>query len=233
MKLKMNNQKKYSIHIVEDDPDIGELLTFNLDKEGYRVKLETNGDKAFDKLVENPPDLLILDLNLPGLSGIEICKYLRQNARTKDLPIIMLTARTQEIDKVIGFEVGADDYVTKPFSIREMIVRVQALLRRAKPSVSDAFNLGDLSVYLNMHRVLCKEKDINLTPTEYKLLEALINAKGRVLSRTDLLDIVWGMDYYGESRTVDVHVKRLRDKLGNCSEVIETIKGTGYRLKIN
>lgn len=220
------------IYIIEDDPDISELLQFNLDREGFKVKTETDGEKAFNMIMEKPPDLLILDLNLPSLSGVEICKYLRKNARTKELPIIMLTARTQEIDKIIGFEIGADDYVTKPFSVRELIARVYALLRRAAPAVTDMFEIGELKVYLNMHRVLCKNKEINLTPTEYKLLEALINAKGRVLSRTDLLDIVWGMDYYGETRTVDVHIKRLRDKLGKCSELIETVKGTGYRLKL-
>jgi DNA-binding response OmpR family regulator len=170
---------------------------------------------------------------LPGLSGIEICKYLRENARTKDLPIIMLTARTQEIDKIIGFEIGADDYVTKPFSVRELIARVNALLRRSMPATADMFEYGELNVFLNMHRVTCQGDEVNLTPTEYKLLEALINVKGRVLSRDDLLDIVWGMDYYGETRTVDVHIKRLRDKLGKCAGMIETVKGTGYRLKIN
>ncbi|OPX31209.1 hypothetical protein B1H10_09130 [candidate division KSB1 bacterium 4484_188] len=127
---------RHTIYIVEDDPDIAELLQFNLDNEGYRTKMEGNGDKAFDLITRKPPDLLILDLNLPGLTGIEICKYLRENARTRDLPILMLTARTQEIDKIIGFEIGADDYVTKPFSVREVLARVQALLRRSKPKAA-------------------------------------------------------------------------------------------------
>jgi len=222
---------RQTIYIVEDDSDISEILQFNLDKEGFRVKLEKNGDKAYDAIMEKPPDLLILDLNLPGLSGIEICKYLRENARTKDLPIIMLTARTQEIDKIIGFEIGADDYITKPFSVRELIARVNALLRRTKPAFADVFEQGKLKVYLSMHRVLCQDKELILTPTEYKLLDALIQAKGRVLSRSDLMEIVWGMDYYGETRTVDVHIKRLRDKLGKCAAMVETVKGTGYRLK--
>jgi len=224
---------KQNIFVVEDDADIAELLYFNLEKEGFKVKTEKNGEKAFDQILNKTPDLLILDLNLPGLSGIEICKYLRENARTKDLPIIMLTARTQEIDKIIGFEIGADDYVTKPFSVRELIARVNALLRRSMPATADMFEYGELNVFLNMHRVTCQGDEVNLTPTEYKLLEALINVKGRVLSRDDLLDIVWGMDYYGETRTVDVHIKRLRDKLGKCAGMIETVKGTGYRLKIN
>jgi phosphate regulon transcriptional regulator PhoB len=224
---------KQTIFVLEDDSDISELISFNLEKQGYRVKTEKNGQKAFDLIVKQPPDLLVLDLNLPGLSGIEICKYLRENARTKELPIIMLTARTQEIDKIIGFEIGADDYVTKPFSMRELLARINALLRRSMPTMADTFELADLKIYLNMHRITCQNKEIVLTPTEYKLLEALANVKGRVLSRDDLLEMVWGMDYYGESRTVDVHIKRLRDKLGNCAVLIETIKGTGYRLKVN
>jgi phosphate regulon transcriptional regulator PhoB len=224
---------KQTIFVLEDDPDISELISFNLEKQGYRVKSEKNGQKAFDLIMKQPPDLLVLDLNLPGLSGIEVCKYLRENARTKELPIIMLTARTQEIDKIIGFEIGADDYVTKPFSMRELLARVNALLRRSMPTMADTFELADLKIYLNMHRVTCQNREIVLTPTEYKLLEALVNVKGRVLSRDDLLDMVWGMDYYGESRTVDVHIKRLRDKLGSCAALIETVKGTGYRLRLN
>jgi len=224
---------KQTIYVVEDDSDISELIGFNLDKHGYQVKTEKNGQKAFDLILQKPPDLVILDLNLPGMSGIEICKYMRENARTKDVPIIMLTARTQEIDKIIGFEIGADDYVTKPFSIRELLARITALLRRSMPAMAEIFEIGDLKMYLNMHRVTCKNNEIILTPTEYKLLEALVNVKGRVLSRDDLLDIVWGMEYYGENRTVDVHIKRLRDKLGSCAGLIETIKGTGYRLKLN
>lgn len=224
---------RQTIFVVEDDSDISELISFNLEKQGYKVKTEKNGQKAFDLILNHPPDLLILDLNLPGLSGIEICKYLRENARTKELPIIMLTARTQEIDKIIGFEIGADDYVTKPFSVRELLARIHALLRRSMPTMADVFEFADLKIYLNMHRVTCQNKEIVLTPTEYKLLEALVNVKGRVLSRDDLLDMVWGMDYYGESRTVDVHIKRLRDKLGSCATLIETVKGTGYRLKLH
>lgn len=222
---------KSTIFVVEDDPDILEILQFNLDKEGFRVKVETNGEKAFDAIVAHPPDLLVLDLNLPGLSGIEICKYLRENPRTKELPIIMLTARSQEIDKIIGFEIGADDYVTKPFGIRELVARINALLRRSRPALANMVRMGELTIYLNMHKVTCREKELTLTPTEYKLLETLVNVKGRVLSRADLLEMVWGMDYYGETRTVDVHIKRLRDKLGPCADVIETVKGTGYRLK--
>ncbi len=223
---------KGHILIVEDDRDIAELLQFNLENEGYRVNLETHGERAYEKIVAEPPDLLILDLNLPGLTGIEICKYLRENARTRDLPIMMLTARTQEIDKIIGFEIGADDYITKPFSIREVLARVKALLRRAKPASNDVFQRAGFQINFNQHRVLVEEAEVELTPTEYKLLVTLVRGKGRVLSRDDLLELVWGMDYYGEIRTVDVHIKRLRDKLGPAAALIETVKGVGYRFKI-
>lgn len=222
---------KQNIFIAEDDADITELLQFNLEQAGYRVRSEAHGERAFEKLVKKPPDLLILDLNLPGLSGIEICKYLRENPRTRDLPIMMLTARTQEIDKIIGFEIGADDYITKPFSVREVLMRVQALLRRSRPASSDVHVINHLKIYRNIHKVTCRDKELALTPTEYKMLEALANARGKVLSRADFLEIVWGMDYYGDTRTVDVHIKRLRDKLGECAGVILTVKGVGYRLK--
>ncbi len=222
---------KGNIFIVEDDRDIAELLQFNLENEGYRVQLETHGERAFEKIVAEPPDLLILDLNLPGLTGIEICKYLRENARTRDLPVIMLTARTQEIDKIIGFEIGADDYITKPFSVREVLARVKALLRRAKPAGNDVFQQQGLQVNFSQHRVVIDREEVELTPTEYRLLVTLIRGKGRVLTREDLLELVWGMDYYGEIRTVDVHIKRLRDKLGSTAGLIETVKGVGYRFK--
>lgn len=224
---------RHKIVIVEDDDDIAELLQFNLDADGFRTKTYSNGDVAYEEIIANPPDLLILDLNLPGLSGIEICKYLRENPRTRNLPIIMLTARTQEVDKIIGFEIGADDYITKPFSVRELKARIQALLRRVKPATAEALEIGRLKIFTQMHRVYCGKEELALTPTEYKLLEAIAQAKGRVLSRNDLLEIVWGMDYYGETRTVDVHIKRLRDKLKSCAEIIETVKGVGYRLKTN
>ncbi len=224
---------KQKIYVIEDDPDIAELVQFNLEKEGFVAKIESDGEKAYNMITEKIPDLIILDLSLPGMSGIEVCKYLRENARTKDIPIIMLTARSQEIDKIIGFEMGADDYITKPFSVRELIARTHALLRRTRPTLSDVFEVGDLKIYWNMHKVTCHDTEIVLTPTEYKLLEALANVKGRVLSRIDLLEIVWGMDYYGETRTVDVHIKRLRDKLDKCSKFIKTVKGIGYRLKID
>lgn len=221
------------IYIVEDDPDIAELIQFNLDKEGFDTRIENNGLKAYDLIIESPPDLLILDIGLPGLSGIEICKYLREKAVTRDLPIIMLTARTQETDKVIGLNIGADDYITKPCSMNELVARVNALLRRSKPSKVETVRIGNLTVNFNLRTVECDDTEVDVTPTEFNILSALINAKGRVLSRQDLLDIVWGEDYYGDARTVDVNIKRLRDKLSDHSNVIHTVKGVGYRIILN
>lgn len=222
---------KTRIYIVEDDPDIAELLDFNLLSSGYETKLESNGRKAYDMIMQDPPDLLILDLNLPELSGIQICKFIRENARTKDLPVIMLTAKAQETDKVIGLNIGADDYITKPFSVKELIARIKALLRRINPVNSDSFIYEELEVNFALKQVKIKNKEIEITPIEFKLLTAFINSRGRALSREDILNIVWGSDYAGEIRTVDVNIKRLRDKLNPYSEIIQTVKGTGYRFK--
>jgi DNA-binding response OmpR family regulator len=219
------------IYIVEDDIDIAELLEFNLNSAGFDTYIEANGRIAYEKIISDPPDLLVLDLSLPGLSGIEICKYLRENARTKDLPVIMLTAKAQETDKIIGLNIGADDYITKPFSIKELVARIKALLRRSGPAGGEIFSYGQLEINFGSMRVTIADKEITLTPIEFKLLSAFINAKGRVLSRDDLLDIVWGADYYGEIRTVDVNIKRLRDRLSKYGEIIQTVKGAGYRLK--
>lgn len=222
---------KTRIYIVEDDPDIAELLDFNLQSSGYETKSEPNGKKAYDMIMKDPPDLLILDLNLPELSGIQICKFLRENARTKNLPVIMLTAKAQETDKVIGLNIGADDYITKPFSVKELIARIKALLRRINPVNSDSFIHKELEVNFALKQVKIKNKEIEITPIEFKLLTAFINSRGRALSREDILNIVWGNDYSGEIRTVDVNIKRLRDKLNPYGEIIQTVKGTGYRFK--
>lgn len=222
---------KTRIYIVEDDPDIAELLDFNLLSSGYETKLESNGRKAYDMIMQDPPDLLILDLNLPELSGIQICKFIRENARTKDLPVIMLTAKVQETDKVIGLNIGADDYITKPFSVKELIARIKALLRRINPVNSDSFIHKELEVNFALKQVKIKNKEIEITPIEFKLLTAFINSRGRALPREDILNIVWGSDYAGEIRTVDVNIKRLRDKLNPYGEIIQTVKGTGYRFK--
>ena len=222
---------KTRIYIVEDDPDIAELLDFNLQSSGYETKLEPNGKKAYDMIMKDPPDLLILDLNLPELSGIQICKFLREIARTKNLPVIMLTAKAQETDKVIGLNIGADDYITKPFSVKELIARIKALLRRINPVNSDSFIYKELEVNFALKQVKIKNKEIEITPIEFKLLTAFINSRRRALPREDILNIVWGSDYAGEIRTVDVNIKRLRDKLNPYDEIIQTVKGTGYRFK--
>lgn len=220
------------IFIAEDDQDISELLQFNLVNEGFVVKTETRGDAAYSKIIEQKPDLLILDLNLPGLSGIEICKYLRETPSFRDIPIIMLTARSQETDKILGLKMGADDYVTKPFSIKELLARVNALLRRTKHGGNEIIKKENLEINLGSGKVIESGVEIAITPTEFKLLTALIKANGRVLSRQDLLEIVWGFDSYAEEHTVNVNIKRLRDKLATSQTLIKTVKGIGYRFEI-
>lgn len=222
---------KPTVFIVEDNIDIAELIEFNLDIAGFNTVVESHGTRAYERIIKDPPDLVLLDLSLPGLSGIEICKYLREQANTRDLPVIMLTARDQEADKVRGLNIGADDYITKPCSMNEMLARINAVLRRTKPTLIDSIQLGDLEINLASNLVYCKNSEIQLTPTEFKIITALVKAKGRILSRTDLLEIVWGVDYTGEERKVDVNIKRLRDKLKDCKDIIQTIKGVGYRIE--
>jgi len=218
-----------TIFIVEDDPDINEILEDNLRREGYRLRTFTHGEKALDAILKTPPDLIILDLNLPGISGLEICKYIRNNEITADIPVIMLTARSEEIDKIIGFEVGADDYMTKPFSPRELLARIRVHLRRSKKLTFDEFEQGTLRVNFATHEVTLNGTPVNLTPIQFKLLKTLIQAEGKALSRQQLLERVWGENYYGDPRTVDVHITRLRDKLGDAGKFIITVKGVGYR----
>ncbi len=220
------------VYIIEDDADIAELVQFNLELEGYNVYIESNGDKAYEKIIRKPPDILLLDLTLPGLSGIEICKYLRETPSLKDLPIIMITARSQEFDKIYGLKIGADDYITKPFSVKELSARINALLRRAKPGRNGVFEFGNLKVNFELYKVYCKNKEIKLTPKEFNLLKTIITSKGRVLSRSDLLDAVWGIDNQADLHTVNVAIKRLRDKLKDCNSFIQTVQGIGYRFKI-
>jgi len=224
-------KNEFSICLVEDDPDISSIIEDNLKREGYRIKTFTDGAKAYDAITSKRPDLVILDLNLPGMSGIEVCKYIRSNEVTAEIPVIMLTARSEEIDKIIGFEVGADDYVTKPFSPRELIARVKVHLKRTKKAEFDVFTHKDLIVNFATHQVTYKSNNVELTPIQYKLLKSLIQAEGKVLSRQILLDTIWGSDYYGDPRTVDVHITRLREKIDRDSKLIKTVKGTGYRWK--
>ena len=220
------------ILIIEDDEDIVEMISYNLRKEGYRIISVSNGEDTLDLAVREKPDLVILDLMLPGMDGLEVCKSLRQDARTSNLPIIMLTAKSQETDKIVGLEVGADDYMTKPFSPRELLARIKAILRRYEPSASQRkVKIGELSIDSLKHKVEVSGKAVFLTPTEFKLLEFMAKKPGVVLSRDKILDNVFGYESEIYDRTVDSHMKSLRKKLGKARNYIETIRGIGYKFK--
>jgi two-component system, OmpR family, phosphate regulon response regulator PhoB len=221
------------ILIVEDEEALTLLLRYNLEAEGYTVETVGRGDEADLLLKEKTPDLVILDWMLPGLSGIELCRRLRARAETMNLPIIMLTARGEESERVRGLATGADDYIVKPFSVPELIARVRALLRRALPErIADVLSFGDLEVDREKKRVSRSGRAVDLGPTEYRLLEFLMQRPGRVFSREQLLDGVWGNEIYIDERTVDVHVGRLRKALnrGHAADPIRTVRGAGYAL---
>jgi len=223
-----------SIVIVEDDEDIAESIRYNLEREGFRARIAATGEDALNLILERPPNLILLDLNLPYMSGFELCRRLRAEATTARVPILMLTARTSEADKVLGLNMGADDYITKPFSMRELIARVNAALRRAEGPEVDrpVFDDGVLRIDPSTFSVTYRTRDVRMTRKEFALLSELARNQGRVLTREVLLDRVWGVSYYGDSRTLDVHIRRLRQKLGDPS-VIETVTGVGYRLVDN
>jgi two-component system phosphate regulon response regulator PhoB len=224
---------KARILIVEDEEALTLLLRYNLEAEGYEVESVARGDDADILLKERIPDLVILDWMLPGSSGIELCRRLRARADTRELPIIMLTARGEESERVRGLSTGADDYVVKPFSVPELNARVRALLRRALPErIADVLSFGDLEVDREKKRVSRAGRAVELGPTEYRLLEFLMQRPGRVFSREQLLDGVWGNEIYIDERTVDVHVGRLRKALnrGHATDPIRTVRGTGYAL---
>ena len=219
--------------VVEDEAALIELLRYNFEKEGFRVTTAADGEAALVTVAESKPDLVILDWMLPHVSGLEVCRQLRRRAETRDLPIIMLTARGEETDRVRGLEVGADDYVAKPFSPSELVARVRAVLRRAKPSTAqDLLTYGGLVMDLSAHRVLRGSRAIHLGPTEFRLLRFLLERPGRVYSREQLLDAVWGRDIYVEPRTVDVHIRRLRKAINapGESDLIRTVRSAGYAL---
>jgi DNA-binding response OmpR family regulator len=220
------------ILVVEDDRDIADLIRHYLTRAGHHVEVLASGSEAVLRAQEQAPDVLILDLMLPGMSGLEVCRTLRADPGTARLPIIMVTARAQESDRVFGLESGADDYVTKPFSARELVARVAALLRRAAPQPESGGMLrhGTLTIDLDRHFVTDGDRDVRLTAKEFLLLEYLIRHRGRVLSRDVLLADVWGYQYTGGTRTVDVHVRRLREKLPILSSSLETVKQFGYKL---
>jgi two-component system phosphate regulon response regulator PhoB len=221
--------------VVDDEPDLVANLVFNLEREGVRTKSATTGAQALAIAhAGTVPDLVILDLMLPDISGTEVCRRLRQDDRTRLVPILMLTAKGEEIDRVVGLEVGADDYVVKPFSVRELMLRVRSLLRRASPSLevdaSGSVTCGALRIDEHAHRVFVNDKEVALTALEFKLLGTLISRRGRVQTRERLLEDVWDMRADLTTRTVDTHVKRLRQKLGVGGDLIETLRGVGYRI---
>jgi two-component system phosphate regulon response regulator PhoB len=219
--------------IVEDEAALVELLRYNLEKEGFRVSVAMDGEAALVSVAEARPDLIGLDWMLPHVSGLEVCRQIRRKPDTRDVPIIMLTARGEESDRIRGLEVGADDYVAKPFSPSELIARVRAVLRRSKPSTAqDLLTFGDLVMDLSAHRVLRSGRPIHLGPTEFRLLRFLLERPGRVYSREQLLDAVWGRDIYVEPRTVDVHIRRLRKAINmpGDSDLIRTVRSAGYAL---
>jgi len=223
------------ILVVEDEPDILEMVRYNLDQAGLDVETAEDAERALQSVQEILPDLIILDLMLPGIDGLDMCRQLKQDARTRHIPILMLTARKEEVDRIVGLELGADDYVVKPFSPRELVLRAQAILRRSQGSgqpATDAWlHTGPISIDKAAHQALLNGDPLELTGTEFKLLLILIERRGRVQTRDDLLDTVWGYEYSGYGRTVDTHIRRLREKLGESSEWIETVRGVGYRFR--
>jgi DNA-binding response OmpR family regulator len=217
--------------IVEDEPDIAEGLRYNLEREGLRAVVAETGERGLELALDkhNPPALVLLDLMLPGMSGTELCRRLRREPATRKTPIIMLTARGSEAERVQGFDLGADDYVTKPFSVRELVARVRAVLRRADDSSAAHYEDEKLAVHFEDMHVSCEGAEVRLTRKEFALLSALARRPGKVATRNQLLDDVWGQQYYGDTRTLDVHIRRLRSKLGACGDSIETVVGVGYR----
>jgi two-component system phosphate regulon response regulator PhoB len=225
------NQSK--ILVVEDDDDIAQLLAITMKKAGFEVAVTDNGYEALNLIRRNPPDLLILDLMIPGIDGLEVCKAMKRDPRTAAVPVLIVTARGEEIDRIIGLELGADDYVVKPFSPRELLLRVRAILRRAGYEYQPAaiFKKSGLEIDFEGHRVNLEGQEITLTATEFKLLSELANNQGKVLNREQLLDRVWGYHFEGYARTVDTHIRRLRQKLLTCADWIETVRGVGYRFR--
>jgi two-component system phosphate regulon response regulator PhoB len=221
----------HNVFIVEDEPDLRDTLKYNLENEGFSVKAFSNGEDFLSSVDKNKPSLVILDLMLPGVSGLDVCRELRSNNNYDGIGIVMLTAKSEEIDRIVGFELGADDYVTKPFSVRELILRVKVILKkRTDDGVNEQLlEFGPILMNLDAHEVSINEKVVNLTALEFKLLKHLLKRKGRVQTRDQLLGDVWGYSSEVTTRTVDTHIKRLREKLGKPGDLIQTIRGVGYR----
>lgn len=226
------------ILVVDDEEHIVELLKFNLENSGYKVITANNGNDAIALARESSPNLILLDLMLPGIDGLDVCKEIKKNSETNNIGIIMLTAKGEEFDKILGLELGADDYMTKPFSIRELLARVKAVLRRSssnKVEKLDKFESGHLCVDFERHEVKVNGEKVDMTLKEFELLEILIKNQGKILQREVLLDKVWGYEYIGETRTVDVHIRYLRKKIEKDDKnpkFIETIRGVGYRFSV-
>lgn len=218
-----------TILIVEDELDLQQILAYNLEHAGYAVRVAGTGREALLLAQEDPPQLVLLDLMLPDMPGTQICKQLKEDPRTQAVPVVMLTARGEESDRVLGFELGADDYVVKPFSVRELLLRTQAILRRHAVPTEDVLAVRELRLDRAAHRVWAEEREIKLTALEFRLLQLLLEERGRVLTRGLLLEKVWNIDAEITTRTVDTHVKRLREKLGSSGDYIETVRGVGYR----
>ncbi|MEK6700402.1 MAG: phosphate regulon transcriptional regulator PhoB [Nitrospirota bacterium] len=225
-------EPKTRILVVDDEQDIVQLVSYNLKKEGYLVEEARTGEDALRLVRERPYQLVVLDLMLPGLSGMELCRIFKQDPKTASLPIIMLTARSEEMDKIMGLETGADDYVTKPFSVRELLARVRTVLRRAGggPSGAKILRAGSLEIDLERHRARAGDAALDLSPTEFRLLRFLMERRGKVFTRDQILDAVWKGEAFVESRTVDVHIRRLRAELEKteAGKYIQTVRGVGY-----
>jgi two-component system phosphate regulon response regulator PhoB len=219
------------ILVVDDEPDLRELVRVNLDQAGYRVETASSGREALQALRRSPPDLVVLDLMLPDVSGTELCRKIRSDSELADIPVIMLTAKAAEIDRVVGFELGADDYVTKPFSPRELALRVSAVLRRryAESGSAQVLEHGAIQLDVGRHRCMVDGSEATLTAKEFDLLRELMSHPGRVVTRETLLERVWGSDVNVTPRTIDTHLKRLREKLGHAGGSVETVRGVGYR----
>lgn len=220
------------ILIIEDEKDIVQTLEYNLKKEGYDVIKAFDGIQGLKLVGETSPDIILLDLMLPGIDGLEICKRVKKDQKTENIPIIILTAKGEETDKVVGLEMGADDYITKPFSMREVIARIKAILKRynkKEPTMNNIIKFPDLEINIEKHVVISSGKPIELTAKEFALLLYLSQNKDKVFSREKLLDVIWGIDVAIETRTVDVHIRRIREKLTRAGDHIKTLRGVGYK----
>jgi two-component system phosphate regulon response regulator PhoB len=227
-----------TILIIEDEQDLAELLAYNLSNEGYETLIANEGKQGYETAIKEKPALIILDLMLPEMNGIDVCKLLKKNPDTTHIPVIMATARSEEIDRVVGFEVGADDYLIKPFSNRELLLRIKAILRRSatveqKSETVGMIKIDPIVIDPDRHIVTVNKETIILTTTEFKLLITLAERKGRMLSREFLLRNVWGYNHTSDTRTVDTHITRLRNKLGEAGDLVKTVRGFGYKLESN